>query len=298
VWRSLRPAGIGALSSDLLIAKSLIRQGTSFLILNLILYLQPTIDAYFLTDYASAEAIGWYAAARKLINPLVFPAGALIAALYPALCRLWTQDQSDYRRTARGALRAAIVITVPLAIGCAAFAEIGIRLFTKVSFGPATQNLRILAGYVLLVYITMILGTCLNAAGKQRAWTVVQFICIVVSVTADPVLVPWFQGHMNNGGLGVALATVASEVLMLAAGVLLLPRGIIDRSVLRSGLLATAAGGAMAGTAWLLSSISPFIAAPIAASAYGAALFAIGGLEREQLDTLRAFTKRGVRSPR
>ncbi|MGC3982941.1 MAG: flippase [Steroidobacteraceae bacterium] len=293
VWRSFKPTGIGKLSVNLATNKDLLQQGTAFLMLNLILYLQPTIDAHYLAKYASEEAIGWHAAARKLINPLVFPASALMAALYPTLCRLWTQDQGEYKSTARGALRASIIITVPLALGCALFAEIGILLFSKEAYGPAQDNLRILAVYVFLLYVTMIMGTCLNAAGKQRAWTGVQFLCVIMTLIIDPILVPWFQEHKNNGGLGVNLAGVTNETMMMIAAFLLLPRGVIDRTVARTLGLALVAGLAMAAVAWVLSGITPFVAAPIALAAYAGTLYAIGGVEKEQLQMLRSMKRKG-----
>ncbi len=292
VWRSLRPAGIGRLSSDRHTIKDMLMAGSSFLILNLVLYLQPTIDAYFLNQYASQESIGWHAAARKLIGPLVFPVSALIAALYPTLCRLWTEDQQEYRRTVQGTLRASLIITVPLAVGCAVFARIGVLLYSEDAYGPAVNNLRILAAYVFLLYISMVLGTSLNAAGKQRQWTFVQFLCLVVSLVVDPLLVPWFQLHMNNGSLGAAIAVVISEALMMCAGIWLLPRGMIDRSIIKCAVLALLAGAAMAGSAWLMSGFNIFIAAPIAMLVYCGVLYAIGGIEPEQLDMLRSLIKR------
>jgi O-antigen/teichoic acid export membrane protein len=292
VLRSLRGAGIGRLCVDTAMTRSLLQAGTSFLILNLVLYLQPSIDAYFLNRYASAEAVGWYAASRKLINPLLFPASALVSALYPTLCRLWTQDVADYARTARGALRAAIVITVPLSVGCAVFARLGIELFNADKFGPAQDNLRTLSIFLFLVYLSMVLGTSLNAAGKQRRWSIVQLGCIVVSLVLDPWLVPWFQLHAGNGGLGVSIATVASETLMLIAGIVLLPRGIIDRASWRCVLQALVAGGAMAACALALPSFNQWFVALLSVAVYAAVLYAVGGLPPDQLALLRSLGRR------
>jgi len=283
VWRGLRTVGINSVSADVATVKTLLRDGNTFLVLNLILLLQPAIDAHYLSLLASKEAIGWHAAAVKLIGPLLLPAGALIGALYPTLCRLWSENVEEYKHTARGAIRAGFVMTMPIALGCGLFPDIGIRIFGEDSFGPAENNLRILAFYVLLLYVTMTLGTCLNAAGRQRAWTIVQFTCIVVILIADPILVSWFQQHTGNGALGVNITTAGTELLMLIAGIWLMPRGVFDRSILKSGLQALAAGAAMATVAWLLKSHDSLWVAPIALAAYAATLLATGGVDREQL---------------
>jgi O-antigen/teichoic acid export membrane protein len=295
VWRALRPAGIGALSADTATMKAMVTGGASFLVLNLVLTLQPAIDAYFLARLASHEAIGWHGAARKLIGPLIYPVGALISALYPTLCRLWVEDRDQYARTARSALRASLVMTVPLTVGCAAFAGLGVWLFSKQSFGPAEDNVRIFAVYLLLLYVTMILGTCLNAAGRQRSWMIVQTMCLVVSLVGDPLLVPFFQSRASNGGLGVAVTTTSSEFLMMVAGVWMLPKGIIDRSVLRTALLAAVAGGAMYLAARLLSGIPQLVAAPIAVAVYVGVAYLIGAIDKDQVAMLGSFVRRKSR---
>jgi len=293
VWRGLRTVGINKLSADLSTVKQLIRDGNAFLVLNLILLLQPAIDAHYMSMLASKEAIGWHAAAVKLIGPLVLPASALIGALYPTLCRLWSENVQEYMHTARGALRAGFVMTMPIALGCALFPDIGIRIFGGDTFGPAADNLRILAIYVFLLYVTMTLGTCLNAAGRQRAWTVVQFTCILIVVIADPILVTYFQQHYGNGALGVNITTAGTELLMLIAGIWLMPRGVLDRSILRSALLTLVAGVAMAGVAWLLKSFDSLWVAPVALAVYAATLYGVGGIDREQLQILtRRVAKR------
>ena len=65
-----------------------------------------------------------------------------------------------------------------------------------------------------------------------------------------------------------------------------MPRGVFDRSILRSGLLTLAAGAAMAGVAWLLKDYDSLWVAPLALGVYAATLFAIGGVDREQLQIL------------
>lgn len=292
VWPVLRKMKIGAVSFRLATLKSLLVAGVPFLFFGVAMALQPTVDAVFLSKLASPEAVGWYAAARKLVGVLIFPAGALITALYPTLCRLHTEDVESFRQTARSALRIVTVLAVPIAVGCALYPELGISIFSRQAFGPAANDLRILSIFVLLVYFTMTLGTCLLAAGKQRSWAIIQCLCVVVSAVLDPILVPWFQARMANGGLGTCVASVVSEVFMVIAGVWLTPRGVFDRMLLRGLFLAMVAGGAMALVARLLHHVTPFVAAPVAVVAYGVALVLTGGIDKEQLQMFKGIVGR------
>jgi len=269
--------------------------GMSYLLFNLILALQPSVDAVFLSKMASPEAIGWQAVARKLTGLLVFPASALTASLYPTLSRLYAEDRAAFRATTAGALRATPVIAAPIALGCALFPQLGLDLFGRAAYGSAGANLRIMAVFVLLLYLTMPLSASLLAAGRQRAWAAAQFGCVALSAALDPLLIPWFQARSGNGGLGVCISTVAGEVLMLAIGLYLLPGGIFDRSHLRSFASVAAAGLAMALTALALSSLTPYTAAPLALLAYVACLWFTGGLDKARIGFL--YSLRRSRAP-
>ena len=101
--------------------KDLVRSGQPFLWFGLVLRAQPLICGPALSKLAAPEAMGWYAAARKLVGVLTYPASALILALYPTLCRLRNESMEDFRRSAADALYVVSVAVVPLALGCGLF---------------------------------------------------------------------------------------------------------------------------------------------------------------------------------
>jgi Na+-driven multidrug efflux pump len=140
----------------------------------------------------------------------------------------------------------------------------------------------------------MVIGTCLNAVGRERLWTGVLAACLLINVSLDPFLVPWFQSHTGNGGLGANIATIVSETAIVVTGCFLLPRGILTSAVLMSALKALLAGAAMAGAAWLLKAhLNIFVAAPISLVVYGGVLYLIGGFDAQQLAMLRSVARRG-----
>lgn len=287
VWRAVMRTGLPRISVHRETMRLQFKEGVPFLALGIILALQPSVDALLLARLGTPEAVGWHAAARKLIGVLIFPSAALTNALYPTLCRVLAENPASFKRTVGSALRTATVLVVPVALGAALYPDIGIRIFSQASFGPAEDNLRLLSMFLFLVYFSMPLGSALVAAGKQRTWAVVQFGCVIVSAVVDPILVPWFQARTGNGGLGVCVATVVSEIFMVAGGIWLAPRGIFDRTVLRGIALAALAGCAMAATARALSGLTPFVAAPISVVAYVLCLVLTGGLDKKQMASVR-----------
>jgi O-antigen/teichoic acid export membrane protein len=295
VRRLSRRVPIGRVSFNKDVLKTLLTTGSPFLFFGLAMTLQPSIDAFFLAKYSPAAVVGWHGAARKLVGLLVYPASALIAALYPVLCRLSGTNPVEFARATASSLRSSLIFVVPAALGCALFPEIGVSIYGKAQFGPAQGNLRILSVFVLLVYFSMPLGSALLALGKARAWSIVQSLCVVLSLILDPLLVPWFQRTSGNGGLGICVSNVISEVFMVGLGLWLLPGHIVDRTLLRAFALAAVSGGAMALTARVLSSITFWIAAPCAVVAYVAAGFATGILNAQQLQAFRSIVTRKAR---
>jgi PST family polysaccharide transporter len=295
VARALKPVGIGTLRVRRESLRALFRDGWPFLVFGLTMALQPNIDAIFLSKLAPAEAVGWHAAARKLVGVLVYPASAVISALYPTLCRLYAGDHDAFHETTRSALRASATLVMPIAVGTFLYADLAVSIFSEAAFGPAAWNLRALSLFILLVYFSMPLGACLLAAGRQRAWTVVQLLCVVFSVVLDPLLVPFFQERMGNGGIGICVATAVSELFMVAGGIWLTPRGLFNRALLKSLTLMLIAAGAMFGVGWLLRSLTPFVAAPIAVVAYAGVLWAIGGVDKQQVQMVKDVIARKTR---
>jgi O-antigen/teichoic acid export membrane protein len=292
LWRAAKSVGVGSLAIDRQAMKALFVAGTPFVFFNLALELQPNIDAVFLSKLAPAQVMGWFGVSRRLVGLLLFPAAGLIGALYPTLCRLHAEKSDDFGRVARGAFQGVAMLAVPVAVGCGFYPELGVAMFSRTGFSGAEDNLRIFSVFVFLVYFSMPLGTVVVAAGKQRAWSLVQGGCLVVSLALDPLLIPYFQARHGNGGLGLCVAAVVSESFVVGAGLLLTPRGVFDRKLMRGLLLALISGGIMGLVAWLLKSLTPWLAAPVTCVSYAVALWLTGGIPPEQLQRARGFIGR------
>jgi O-antigen/teichoic acid export membrane protein len=285
---------IGQLSVDYASLRTLLRNGTPFVVIGAAMILQPTIDAAFLAKLAPADVVGWYSAARRLLGFLVFPVGSLVGSLYPTLCRLHLSEPAAFQETVRSALRATSVMVMPVALGCFLYPDIGIALFDPISFRPAEDNLRVLAVLLFLMYFTMPIGVSIAAAGRQRAWSIVQSLCIGVSLILDPVLIPWSQRRLGNGGLGLSVAATVSELIVLVCGVVLAPRGIVDRRFFRTLLPVGVSSIVMITVAGALRPISSFAAAPIAVGGFAVSLWLTGGIEPEVSAFVRRFVLRGI----
>jgi O-antigen/teichoic acid export membrane protein len=289
VLRLLKPVGVTRPHWDSSAAKRMLDQGGAFLVLGLAMALQPIIDAAFISKLAPPEVVGWHASARKLVGMVIFPVTALVSALYPTLARLAKENIEEFKSVTVNALGIASICVVPVSLGCYLYPDIGVRIYGEKSFGPAEQNLQLLAIFVFLLYFSMVLGTALAAMGKQRAWALAQTLCLLVSLVLNPIFIPQFQRATGNGGLGLCISSNVSEGLMVVAGVYLAPRGIFTKELVKRLILTFVSGLAMVGVAKLLRGFSPFLSAPIAIAAYLVALVVSGGLDKQRLQELKAL---------
>ena len=288
IVRSLHSVGVGRISVRWSTVKALTAGGVPFLALGFAMALQPSIDALFLSKMAPPEVMGWFAVTRRLVGALLLPATALLGALYPTLCRLHGTDMDGFKRATSGALHGVSVLVAPVAIGCALFPDIGVALFSRTAFRPAEDNLRVISVFLALVYFSMPLGICIMAAGRQRAWSVVQCLCVVAALILDPLLVPIFQSNYGNGGLGLCVAAGISEAIIVGFGVALAPRGIFDRAFGRLLLVVGVSGAAMAVVGLLALPLSSYGAAPLALATYAVMLWLTGGIDTSHLQALRS----------
>jgi hypothetical protein len=104
----------------------------------------------------------------------------------------------------------------------------------------------------------------------------------------------WFQDTTGNGGLGVCVATVFSEILMVSAGLYLLPKGILDRAVLKRLGAAVLAGATMAAIAIALKNfdVNVFVRAALAVLGYLAALRVFGAINAAELRAMVGMIRR------
>jgi O-antigen/teichoic acid export membrane protein len=292
VWFAMRTVARLHVASDRATHKTLFSQGASFLVFGIVMALQPNIDAVFLSKLASAEVLGWQAAAQRLMGLINMPATQLGSALYPTLSRLYVEDREEYNSTVTRALQGTSLLAIPAAVCCALYRSVGVQLFGDQSFKPVEQNLLVLSSLVFLLYFSMPLSAAVLAAGRQRPFAAVQSLCLVVSLVLDPLLIPWFQSRYQNGGLGVCVAGVVSEIVVLAGGAALLPRGTVGRPLLTSVGKALLAGVVMTGVGVALGALTPYVAAPIALAAYFGTLWLIGGIAPEQIAAVRGLISR------
>ena len=149
------------------------------------------------------------------------------------------------------------LVIMPLAVGISLFSnEIITTLPYPDEFSNTVPLLTILALTIPVTAFLMILGTIAIAVDRQKAWAIALLATVILNVVLNMLAAPYFQDHYGNGGIGVALTTLITEAFMVAIGVRLMPKGVIDGRLAVTFLKITFAAAVMAGTALGLKGIS------------------------------------------
>jgi O-antigen/teichoic acid export membrane protein len=155
---------------------------------------QDSIDRVVVGRWAGLTAAGYYHVARGLWEALSGVIAAPATFLFTRLSALYTERSEARRREARefffSGLEKLLFITVPLAFGFWAFAELGIGLLLGPAFLPAALPLRILVLAAIVANIVNPYTLILYALDEAGRFIPVNLVRIVVYVAALAVLVP------------------------------------------------------------------------------------------------------------
>jgi O-antigen/teichoic acid export membrane protein len=189
----------------------------------------------------------------------------------------------------RGVLIAALT-SMPMAFGLILLADKVIDLFGyPESFSNSVVPIMFLAASLPMVAINMIVASALASLDRQRQWALVGVGAAVLNPALNLVFIPLTQSEFGNGGIGAGAVTTVTEVYLVIAGFILLPKGVLDRATYLGIWRCLAAGLAMAAVLWVASPLSIFVLVPLGAAVYGLIALLLGAISRDDVRLLREY---------
>jgi O-antigen/teichoic acid export membrane protein len=254
---------------------------------------QPYLDAVILSQLAPAMAVGYYGAARNILGTMLAPAVILATASYPRMSRA-AHLGPEFPREVQTALRPLLWLGALGATGTLLFAETAVGLIYGSGFAPAATILKVSAPVLFLVFIDILLGNALYAAGAAVGFAVVLAVKVLVSAGLSIVLVPVLQARTGNGGIGIALSFAASELVVLLGALVLLPRGTLTGAAVVDTARALGSAVLTVLLFWLIPSLNPWLGIALCIGTFSGASWLLGLMRRRDLEALQDL----VRKPR
>jgi O-antigen/teichoic acid export membrane protein len=271
--------------------------GLPFLAWNILVRLRSDGDALVLGAMLSIEAVGWWAVALRVVSIPIFVPTLIIMPLLPALSQI-VDDLAAFTMTLRRTFELTLIVTVGVSAAILAFAPVVPSILGwSAEYQPAVPVMQVLIFFFPLLSIGMVFGTGLIALGDERRLLAANVGATIVQYGLFLVAVPIARAWFDNGVLGVAISRVISELVMLAAAQILLPRGIITWRVWLFAVRVLLAGGALVAASLPLIDLAWPLAAVVGGLAYVLALFLVRAVRPSDVVTIAAWMKaRGGRS--
>lgn len=252
-----------------------LREGVPYFLFGVFSTFYYRVGTVLLSKMAPEEVVGWFGGAFRFFESLNFPY-FLTLAIYPVLSRSWVQVSDVHRKTVQRSLEYVSLLGVPVSIGAIYFARNIVGIFYGMPrYEPSVIVLQVLAGGLIFLYVDMILGSALLSSDRQRKLVLVSLTAIPLNIILNLLLIPFFQEHNMNGGIGVAVATGSTEIFMMVSMLRMLQRGSLKGLRLDVIVKALAAGVAMIVTAYAVESFGAHwvVAAVSSSLVYVAAVF-------------------------
>ncbi len=191
------------------------------------------IDVIILRYFNSDVEAGLYGVAAKLKGMGLLLIPVMQAAIQPILARAWHIDKNAFADFVDKTLRLLVVLSLPIAVVMMLVPD----FFSDFLFGPKYQSsyrvISYLAPVLLLTYLNVLMGSCLNiiSDGKKFLW--VTFLSLCLNVVLTIIAVRIFSSYLGVGGgaSGAAIATIISECFVLLSMRRIFPIGISHKKL-------------------------------------------------------------------
>jgi FkbM family methyltransferase len=216
----------------------------------------------------SVHGVGLYSAGTRIPQQLLIIPLAIRATTFPLLSRSWLTDRDGFMRRVQRLMEASLLLSIPLVILAIGLAGPSMRLIFGASFAAAALPFSLLMAAFGLMFVGMLMGEALIAAGLQRVNLAVLAASLPVLVLMLLLLVP------RGGATGAAVSVLVSYLALVGITVLALRRRLgpgIRLTFLPAAGLAAAAGGIILLAAQRLGELPAALAASLATIAVMAA---------------------------
>jgi O-antigen/teichoic acid export membrane protein len=204
---------------------------------------------------------------------------------------MYTNASNALPRVMRKSFDLLLIVAVPIGLGLVVIADPLVAILFGAEFLPTGTLLALLGLVLIATYQNILIGQFLISTDRQNRWTIVMAVATLATIPLDLIFVPWCQALFANGAIGGALSFIVTEIGMLIAGLIALPRGSLTRANAWLAARALIAGIAMASVAWLVR--DQFILIPISVGAivYGALVLALRVIAPEDLALLKQIVQ-------
>jgi O-antigen/teichoic acid export membrane protein len=235
-----------------------------------LLYLKG--DIFFMWIFGrSAEEIGQYGSAYKVVDVMTMIPVTFMGLLLPLLTAAWSQKKGgDFAKHLQNGFDTLAMLAIPFAFGAAI---LGVPMMTaiKPDLVLAGQVLVLLGPAAAIVYFGSLYGHAVVAINKQKIMTWGYVLVAIFAVAGYVLFIP------DYGAWAAAWVTLLSEILIATITFIVVGRATGEWPKLTMLARATAASGVMTAAVLLIPMPHAFVSVAFGIGVYFATLMVFGG---------------------
>lgn len=267
---------------DWLLLRKLVRTSIPFLMYGVLGVIYYRLDTVLLSFMANDAVVGWYGAAYRLFDTLIFlPSLVISAIMYPVFSKLSISSESELKVAIEKTLNFLLFCSLPITtlLIVAAPNIIGF-LYHNPDFVHSIPALQALAPGLFILYINSVLMAVLISTNQEKKITLMAAVALVFNLGLNLILIP----RMLQ--VGAALVTSLTELLLMSIALVFMPRHLIPFGSLRVGGKALLASLAMALAIFFLNRLLLLEILPIAAAVYVGTAILLRTFPKEDMQAL------------
>jgi O-antigen/teichoic acid export membrane protein len=185
--------------------KSILKESLPIAITGIFALIAFKVDIVMLEVIKDSVAVGWYSAAYRLMEALIFIPSMYTVAIYPILSRFFISSKESLESSFKKSFKYLFLIALPIAAGTTLLASDIILFVYKSSYTESIIALQILIWALPLIFISYVQGSTIVSINKQHETIKVTFFTMTLNIVLNLILIPYI------GYVGAAITTVVTE---------------------------------------------------------------------------------------
>jgi O-antigen/teichoic acid export membrane protein len=188
--------------------KNLTQSSFIFLVVGINAMLFKRIDVVMLSKIGGVDAVGTYAAARKLVLTIETMAPAFLLSVFPVMSTAYIVSKERFEKISTESLKLVAVAIVPIAFALCVAGRIVPMLFGE-EFSDSVPVFQVLVWMLVPGLTSSMLFRAILASNNEKISLLFGAVKAVVNVSLNFLLIPGY------GALGASIAAVATQSVAL-----------------------------------------------------------------------------------
>lgn len=244
------------------------------------------VDMVLLSSLQGVVAVGWYGAAYKLIEILMFIPMVYTSAIFPVLSNFHGSSKDSLQLLYKKSVQYLTILGLPIAAVTTIYAQNIIILLYTDSFYPTIIAIQILIWTIPLLFLTYVFSTLFISINKQNILLKITFIAMTFNVVANLLLIPKYSY------IAASSITVLTELLGAALCLHYLSKYVcsIQVKVILKPILATA----IMSLFLLVTPLNMYISLILASFIYLGLLILFRAFSQDDYDLIRRINPKNT----